>query len=271
MIPLTPRARLRAAAALAAAAWVAGCAPQRVMVPELTPAPRRARFEAALAARSARSVAEAGLNAWPSGTALPQLPGVQARLLLVGPDAFRLRVASLFGTALDMAARGDSFTAYVPPRRVALETGAARESLGISDPGGLGYRMWSATWRPPDAAWNDAIWEDSLLVLRWTEAEDSVRFAIGSTGLPRWIEMGRGREPGARAEYQSWARVEGVAWPAVLSVADPRGQYGLRCHVTSVQFRRSADRSRLAVEVPDQAAHITREQLKRAIARLGKL
>ena len=268
---MTRTLRLRAALGAVLAAWLAGCAPQPVRVPELAQGPRRARFEVALAARGAQSVADAELSAWASGTALPDLPGVEARLMLVAPDAFRLRVASLFGTALDMAARGDSFTAYVPPRRVALETATAGESLGVADPGGLGYRMWSGTWRPPDAAWRDAVWEDSLLVLRWAAAADSVRCAIGSNGLPRWVEMGRDRGRSIRADYQSWTWIGGLAWPAVLSVRDPRGAYGLRCRVRSVQFRRSADRSRLAVEVPEDASHVTREQLKRAIARLGKL
>ena len=248
---MTRTLRLRAALGAVLAAWLAGCAPQPVRVPELAQGPRRARFEVALAARGAQSVADAELSAWASGTALPDLTGVEARLMLVAPDAFRLRVASLFGTALDMAARGDSFTAYVPPRRVALETATAGESLGVADPGGLGYRMWSGTWRPPDA--------------------DSVRCAIGSNGLPRWVEMGRDRGRSIRADYQSWTWIGGLAWPAVLSVRDPRGAYGLRCRVRSVQFRRSADRSRLAVEVPEDASHVTREQLKRAIARLGKL
>ena len=50
----------------------------------------------------------------------PRCPAPQARLLLAAPDAFRLRVDSLFGTALDLAARGDSLTAYVPPRRAGM-------------------------------------------------------------------------------------------------------------------------------------------------------
>src|SRR5439155_23634229 len=109
---------------------------------------------------------------------------------------------------------------------MALETATAGESLGVADPGGLGYRMWSGTWRPPDLAWRDAIWEDSLLVLRWVVAGDSVRCAIGSNGLPRWVEMGRGPGRSIRADYQSWTWVGGLAWHAVMCVRVPRGADG---------------------------------------------
>ena len=98
-----------------------------------------------------------------------------------------------------------------------------------------------------------------------------MRFAVGSNGLPRWVEMARGKGRGIRADYEAWGWVDGLAWPTVLSVEDPTGAYGMRCHVQNVQFRRSADRSRLAVEVPDGATRVSREQLKRAISRLGKL
>ena len=93
---------------LSAALW--GCAPHPTGVPELGERPLRARFEQRLAARTARASADADVNAWARGSAMPDLPGVQARLVLAAPDAFRLRVASLFGTALDVSARERNWT-----------------------------------------------------------------------------------------------------------------------------------------------------------------
>ena len=250
---------------------LAGCAPQRLGVPDLSVTPRRARYEAALERRTERVAADAEVSAWVSGSALPDLPGVSARLVLVAPDAFRLRVGSLFGTALEVSARGDSFVAYVPARRMVLETGTARDSLGLGDPGGLGYRMWSAAWAPPEAAWGSATWQDSLLVLRWIEDSDSVRLAVGSHGQPHWVEMSRGEANGVRAGYLGWTVFDGVMWPSQFVIEDGRGSYGLRCKVQSVQFRRRPERARLAVSVPDDAQRVSREDLQRAIERLGKL
>ena len=264
------RLKLRSLTALALL-LVAGCAPQRIGVPDLSETPRRARYEAALERRTQRVAADAELTARVSGDALPELPGVSARLVLVAPDAFRLRVGSLFGTALEVSARGDSFVAYVPSRRMVLETGTARDSLGLGDPGGLGYRMWSAAWTPPAASWQRAVWQDSLLVLRWSEGQDSVRLAIGSHGHPHWVERSRGSHPAVRADYVAWTVFDGVMWPSQFLIEDGRGNYGLRCKVQSVQFRRSAERGRLSVSVPEDAQRVTREDLQRAIERLGKL
>ncbi len=264
------RLKLRPLAALALL-LLAGCAPQRIAVPDLAETPRRVRYEAALERRTGRAAADAELTARVSGEALPELPGVSARLVLVAPDAFRLRVGSLFGTALEVSARGDSFVAYVPSRRMVLETASAGDSLGLEDPGGLGYRMWSAAWTPPEAAWKRAVWQDSLLVLRWSEGPDSVRIAIGSHGQPHWVERSRGDRPAVRAEYVAWTVFDGVMWPSQFEIQDGRGDYGLRCKVQSVQFRRSVERGRLIVSVPDDAQRVTREDLQRAIERLGKL
>jgi hypothetical protein len=204
---------------------------------------------------------------------MPDLPGVQARLLLAAPDAFRLRVGSLFGTALDVAARGDSFTAYVPAKQMALDTKAAGDSLGLADPGVIGYRGWSATWRPPDRAWDALVWEDSLRVLRWQEGQagDSLRLALGSHGLPHWIEVVRDGAARVRVEYATWEAFDGTPWPSRMKVRDARGAYGLDCRIQNVQFHRQADRSRFALTVPADARRVTREDLQHAIERMGKL
>jgi len=273
---MTSNARLRriAAALLAlSAAILGGCAPRPTEVAELADRPLRARFEQRLAARVARMAAEADVNAWARGTKMPDLPGVQARLLLAAPDAFRLRVGSLFGTALDVSARGDSFTAWVPPKQMALDTRAAGDSLGLADPGVVGYRGWSGTWTPPDEAWNATTWVDTVRVLRWREGEagDSLRLALGTHGLPHWIEVVRDGELRVRVDYKTWHAFDGTPWPSRIRIEDARGAYGLECRIQNLQFHARADRARLAVQIPDDARRVTRADLQNAIERMSKI
>lgn len=257
-------------------AWVgtvlllaAGCAPRGVSVPDLSPERRQARYESRLAQRDAQVMVSANLSLWASGSKLPDLPGVQARLLVAAPDAFRLRVESLFGTALDVSARGDSVTAYVPPRRIGLETFAARDSLGVEDPGGLGVRLWSATWSPPADSWKTAQWEDSLLVLTWSEASGRVRLGVGSSGLPAWAEVESGA--GTHARYTAWSLVDGVHWPATMTIDGADGAWQVDCRIGNVRFAPHADPDLMAVRIPGDAERVTRAELRRAIDRLGKL
>ena len=93
----------------------------------------------------------------------------------------------------------------------------------------------------------------------------------GNSVVGKNIEMSRGSGPGVRADYAAWTAFDGVMWPSQFVIEDGRRDYGLRCKVQSVQFRRTADRARLAVSVPDDAQRVTREDLKRAVERLGKL
>ena len=108
-------------------------------------------------------------------------PAASGTLALAGPDAARLRIGSMFGTAFDAAARGDSLVALLPARRLGVQADAARDSLGVRLPGSLAYRLMAATWRPPDPAWERAAESESLLVLGWEDGEDS----LGWRSAPR--------------------------------------------------------------------------------------
>ena len=103
-------------------------------------------------------------------------------------------MSSLFGTALDRAARADS-VCLDPARRSGLRLDAERDGLGLARPGGLAVRTLGALWRPPEAAWDSAVWSDSLLVVRWLEGGDTLAAAVGAAGLPAWVTLTR---PGTR-------------------------------------------------------------------------
>jgi hypothetical protein len=260
-----------------AVAWIpalmvllASCAPHVSVAPMPTPQARLDRYRAALAQREARGAAvDAEIVLWAEGVSAVRLPGASARLLLAAPDAFRVRVGSMFGTALDLGARGDSLDAYVPARRLGLRVDAVRDSLGLARPGSLGFRALSATWRPPDAAWSLPPGEDSTVVLRWVEAADTLSVAVGADGLPVWASFAR---PGAntiRATYRAWDRSAGVAWPAWIEFTDETGDLRITCKLSRVTFPALMERGRMAVPMPGDVEQLTLAQLRRALERLG--
>lgn len=178
----------------------------------------------------------------------------------------------MFGTALDVAARGDRFTAYVPARRAVLETGAARESLGLADPGPLGCLVWSAGWRPPAAAWSSAATEDSLVVLEWREAGELRRLGLGASGLPAWVEWTSApSERLLRARYTGWRMWEGVWWPARVSVADGADTVELTARVDQIRFRDRIPTDQMTIDVPDDAERVTRDDLRELLERMAGL
>lgn len=248
---------------------VAGCAPHVVRVSELAPAVREARYRDQLAARESRAAAEAQVTLWARGSDRARLASADGRLLLVSPDAIRLRLGSVIGTALDLGARGDSITAYVPSRRQALRLDARRDTLGLLRPGGFAYRILSGTWRPPDAAWGGAVWNDTLLTVRWLEDEDSLAVGVGSDGLPAWAALARPDGGGVRVDYRGWDRSAGTAWPSVVAIADVKGPLTLTVRVAQVRFTGSPDPSRLAVPIPANARPLTLASLRRALERMG--
>jgi hypothetical protein len=264
------RLRVFAAVACVAAALIlASCVPHVVRPPELDRDSRAARYREALAAREGRGVAvEAQVSLW-AETERADLPGAQARLALAAPDAFRLRVQSLFGTALDLGGRGDSLTAYLPPKRVGLALDASADSLGVSAPGALVFRALSAAWRPPAPAWAESRWEDSLLAVRWVELGDSLEMSVGAQGLPVSLTVHRADGFVGRARYRAWDRTSGVAWPSWMELEDGRASLRLTCKVRSLQFPAHPDRDRLAVRLPAEASRLTLAQLRRAIERWG--
>ena len=251
---------------------VAGCAPHLIRVAEIAPALRAERYRLALVGREARGAAvDAQLLLWAEVSAASRLPGAEGRLLLAGPDAFRLRVGSLFGTALDLGARGDSLTAYVPARRKGLVLDASRDSLGILRPGGLAFRALSAAWRPPDGAWQAAVWRDTLWLVSWLEDGDTLAVAVGSDGLPAWASLSRPGGAGVRIAYHAWDRSTGTAWPARFDFVDQRGGFRLACKVARVRFPDRPDGLRLVVPIPAGTERLTLAGLRRALERLGSL
>jgi hypothetical protein len=250
---------------------VVGCAPHLVRVVELAPALRAERYRTALAAREARGVAvDAAVLLWAELPSASRLPGAEGRLLLAAPDAFRLRVGSLFGTALDLGAQGDSFSAYVPSRRKGLTLDARRDSLGIVKPGGLAFRALSAAWRPPESAWPSATWRDTLLWVSWLEEADTLALSVGSDGLPVSASLIRPDGGGVDVTYRAWDRSSGTAWPARVDFEERNG-FRLTCKVSRVRFAAQADRSRLMVPIPPGAERLTLAGLRRALERLGGL
>lgn len=272
----TPR-RVRARAArrrlaLLALALLAGCAPLRVPIAPIEPGRRAERYGIALARRESKGAAvDAQLLLWAEAPAGSRLPGAEGRLLLAAPDAFRLRVASVFGTALDLGGRGDSLSAYVPSRRRALMLDAIRDTLGLRQPGRLAYRALSATWRPPDDAWGRAAWEDSLMRISWLEQGDTLAIAVGSAGLPAWASFARPDGAGLRVDYQGWDQASGVAWPVRFTIEDREGAFRIAGKVARVRFPAHADSLRLAVAIPAGAVRLTLAELRRVIERLGTL
>ncbi len=263
------RARIAAWAALGLVLATGGCAPHRLAPPEFVSPALRSRFESLAAARrdAARAV-DADLALWLATTSGDRLPALEGRLALAAPDAARLRVASLFGTALDIGARGDTVAAFVPSRLVGLELDAFADSLGLTAPGRLAFRAWSGLWSPPDSAWVAPSGIESLSVVRWREGPDSLALALASSGLPAWVEVWRPGRPPWRATYLQWMSVEHVAWPALLEFTDGEGRFRLTCRTDLARFVTADDRDRVTVRIPEQAQRWTLGDLRAALVRL---
>jgi hypothetical protein len=253
--------------ALAGALLVAaGCAPHVVRLVELEPAVRETRYRSALAAREVRGAAvEADVVLWAEAPAGHRLAGADGRILIAGPDAFRLRVAALFGTALDLGARGDSLIAWVPSRRRALTLDATRDSVPVPRPGGFAFRTLAGAWRPPEDAWAHAAWRDTLLRVAWPEGDDSLAVAVGSDGLPAWASFTRADGSGVRVDYQAWDRSRGVAWPSRFAVEEHDGAFRIAWKAERIRFRSAGEPLRLAIAIPSSARPLSFAELRRMI------
>ncbi|OGF09382.1 MAG: hypothetical protein A2W00_14845 [Candidatus Eisenbacteria bacterium RBG_16_71_46] len=266
--------RAACAIALAGAAALAlpACAPHRLAPPALEEGQVRARFVRALAERAERARAvEARVALWPHSASRGALPGAEAVLLLAAPDAFRLRVGSSFGTALDLGAHDDSVVAYVPSRRLAVRLGAAGESLGVRSPAAVVCRALGATWNPDAAAWAAPERSDSLLVVRWLEDGDSLALGVGTSGLPRWARIARPDGPALDVRYPAWSWVDGASWPTGVALSDGGGRFQVECRLRHVRFAARPDRRRLAVVTPADAGRLGWLGLRRALERLEEL
>jgi hypothetical protein len=221
---------------------------------------RRLRYERRLETRTHLAKAlEADVTLW---MRLPshRLPGAQGRLLVSGPDAFRLRIESLFGTALDLFARGDTVLAYAPGSRVAWTTSSAGDSIGIADPGRIACRVWSAGFDPPDEAWSGATFRDSLLELGWPEGGGEVRVAIGSDGLPREAAY-VSEEALLRARYVTWHHERGGSWPSQIRLEEERRGVVTECRLTAFRFPAAIAKDRLVPRVGRDVRYVSRAEI----------
>lgn len=261
---------------VAALALVAGCAPQPVTIAPVTGGARAGRYLAQLSRREQRAaMVEGSATIWTRAFALcdtcapRRLPALQAGFVMAWPDAFRLRVSSMFGTALDLALAGDSITAHAPAQRLGIALDAARDSLGLEGPGRLATRLLSAGWRPPQPAWADGTWEGGLLVLRWSEAADSVALAVDGTGRPVWVRLWRDVRRGVVIDYDRWEVADDVAWPALFKVRTLGRALDLTCRLDRVTFGTRPDRARLAVRLPGDAERLGLDRLRGLLEHAG--
>lgn len=258
----------------------ASCVPRPVGVALLEVGEYRNRYETLLLARErAATMVQARVTLWPklaesrASGADPvdeeprRLPALEADLVLAWPDVLRLRVASLFGTALDVGASGDSIVAWVPSARAGVVFDAVRDSLGFPDPGSLAVRAWSAGWRPPAEAWVAASPAEDGLTVRWSEGEDSVAMVVDREGRPMQVEVRRS-EAGIRVVYQRWERAGGIEWPVALRLEDLAGPLRLAGRVERVKFAPRRD-ARLAVRIPEDAERLDLTRLRRYLRSLA--
>lgn len=257
-------------------ALVAGCAPRPVTMAPLTEGARAERYLSQLSRREqSAAMVEGAATIWSRVFALcdtcppRRLPALQAGFVLAWPDAFRLRVSSMFGTALDLALAGDSITAHAPAQRWGVALDAVSDSIGLEQPGRLAARLVCAGWRPPQPAWAGGTWEGGLLVLRWSETADSVALAIDEAGRPVRVRRWRDARRGVLVDYERWEAVDGVAWPALLKVRTLGGELDLTCRLERVRFPARPDRSRLVVRIPDDAERLGLDRLRGLLERVG--
>jgi hypothetical protein len=205
---------------------------------------------------------------WIDATSVGRLPAVQLEVALVAPDHVRARVGSLFGTALDLLVRGDSLTAYVPPRRMGVELGSLEDSLGIRRPGEWAGRALAATWDPQGARWV-AGGTDSLRHAAWVEEGDSLHLDVDAKALPVAVVL-RSREGRTlRIHYVAWQWIESTSWPSRIEIEDAEAGVQVALRVDRVRFERRADPQWMVLEVPASADRLDWRSLKEALARMG--
>jgi hypothetical protein len=247
------------------------CAPTRRVPALLDVATVAARYERQRVPREDRlTAARLEATLWVSGQTLGRWPALQVDFALVGPDAARARVASLFGTAVDLAVRGDSLRAYFPPRRLGLTVDSVEDSLGVRAPGRWACRALGAAWDPRSGRWL-APSQDSLWRVVWTEGTDSLRMTVGASGLPQEIELHDRAGHDYRIRYLAWQLEQRTAWPQRLEFDEGLGSVRLSCRVDRVQFFAQADPRWLALSVPARAERATWSTLRRALAGIGEV
>lgn len=256
-------ARAAAAVLLLAAGGCAGPPPAPALL-DLERLERR--HEALLDARRARlrgTVAE--LSLWLE-TSARRWPGAHATYGIGGPDTLRLRVASSFGTALDLAAAADSLWLWVPAERAAVRAAAGEPPLSLPAAAAFAVRTAAATWPVPATAWRASRPADTLTVVRWIEAGDTLELGVGSSGLPRRMRLVRSGMRPVRVTYLGYGPHEGTPWPERFEVEDEGGSLRLSVRVRRVWRAGAGDAERWRPQVPNEAEMLDPEVLWRRIA-----
>jgi hypothetical protein len=240
-----------AALTLALAALAASCAPHHAGLPPLDLTGGRASYLRGLAARERpAALIESDLTLWVRAHGAGRI-GASGVLLLAPPDGVRMRLDSMFGTAFDLSARGDSVIAVIPSRRMAVAADAVRDTLGLAAPGMHVYRLLSAAWRPAsDASWRPAT--DGTLEVRWAEGPDSAALSIDREGRPSHLVWTTVDGMAWTVDYLTWTTGSGVTWPESFRCQDGRGRATLTARLARVRLQSQQNPDRLAVRVPPQ-------------------
>lgn len=255
------RAGLRVPAALLLLAAVAGCASR-------APAPAPLEVDR-LERRHARRLEErrdrirgthAEISLW-LVTAARRYPGAHATYALGGRDTMRLNVASAFGTALDLAAAGDSLWLWVPSERAAVRASSSGPPLGFPAAAAFAVRVAAATWQVPAAAWRAATRTDTLTVVRWIDAGDTLELQAGPSGLPRVLRLLRPGMNPLRVTYTAYVPHEASPWPERFDVEEEGGALRLSVRVRRIRHIRADGADRWRPEIPHEAEMLEPEAL----------
>lgn len=260
MIRAAHRAVARAALAAALALAFAGCAPP--------PRPAPSVDDVAARYRAGRDRRDGALHALTAelvlrvdGRATGRLPGLPATLALAAPGRARLRVGSLFGTALDVVARGDSVIAWVPSERTVLALAGAAETLGVAPPVTLLARALGATWDPPREAWAAATADTLGLRLAWLEQGDTLALRVDADARPAEVRLA-GAAGSVTVRYAAWSREGGTDWPGSVELADGTGWVRARIGISQVRAAATADEAWFAQRLPAGAKRLDWEGLR---------
>jgi hypothetical protein len=256
----------RAVVAGALLAVIAGCAHRPPVPAQIDLGSLEARHASLLEARRARLAGTlAELSLWLETAAAGRSPGAHATYRLGGPDTVRLRVASSFGTAVDAAGIGDSLLLWVPARRTLVRMDAGAPPLALPEAAAFGVRAAAAAWPVPAGAWRTARAADTLTLVRWLEAADTMEVAVGASGLPRFARLARPGMKDVRVTYLAYGSFEGTPWPTRFDVADSGESMRLSVRVRRLTRAGAADRGRWRPETPADANVLAPEDLWRWI------
>lgn len=255
----------RAAAAVLLVVAAAGCAARQPAPAPLDPHRLERRYAERLDARRALIRGTLGeVSLWLE-TAARRYPGAHATYGLGGADTMRVRVASSFGTALDLTAAGDSLWLWVPSERAAVRASSAEPPLDLPAAAAFAVRVATAAWPVPAAAWRAARPADTLTVVRWVEAGDTLELEVGTSGLPRRARLLRPGMRPVRVTYLAWRSHEGTPWPERIEVEDEGGALRLSVRVRHTRRVDESDAARWRALIPDEAEQLDPEALWKRI------